>query len=126
VLIDPATGAAPGDRRFLTLSPWLARTGVLRATRLLSINAEGLPEPAAGAVSAFLNRPDHLTRASREVARWDDAVRLGGDASVPKGIVVSEVHVGDENSLALLNDRDAARRVATTITEVVRRVREVR
>jgi hypothetical protein len=35
------------------------------------------------AIRAFMNRPDHLTRAARELARWNDAVRLAerpGDA----------------------------------------------
>ena len=50
--------------RFLTYSPWLARTGILRAARLLSENANGLPEPASGALRSFLNRPDHLFRSA--------------------------------------------------------------
>jgi hypothetical protein len=47
--------------------PWLARIGLLRASRSLSRRANGLPPPANGAAQAFLNRPDHLTRTAREI-----------------------------------------------------------
>ena len=63
--------------RFADSWPWLARVGVLRGTRLLSRRADGLPETSDAAVSAFLNRPDHLTRSARELSRWNDTVRLG-------------------------------------------------
>ena len=123
VLIDPPSGGAPRDERFLTLSPWLARTGVLRASRLLSDDAEGLPEPAAGAVRAFLNRPDHLTRASREMARWDDAVRLGAEAPTPKDIPVAEVRLDGDDRQDVLNDPGTAQRVTRAILDVVGKVR---
>jgi pimeloyl-ACP methyl ester carboxylesterase len=122
VLVDPPSGAAPRDERFLTLWPWLARAGVLRASRLLSHDADGLPEPAAGAVRAFLNRPDHLTRASREMARWDDAVRLGAEVPTPKHIPVAEVTLDGEDRQDGLNERAAAQRVSEAILHMVRRV----
>ncbi|MGH9350349.1 MAG: alpha/beta fold hydrolase [Vicinamibacterales bacterium] len=115
VMIDPP-GDVPRDARVFTMSPWLARAGVLRATGLLSESWTGLPASSAGAMSAFFNRPDHLTRASRELARWDDAVRLGAGARVPAGLPVSSVH-------ASLNDEASARAATAAILEVVARVR---
>src|SRR5688572_15917689 len=60
VMIDPPAhspdAAPPGW--IVPASPWLARTGVLRAGRMMSSKADGLAN--AGAVKAFLNRPDHL------------------------------------------------------------------
>lgn len=105
--------------RFLAMSPWLARTGLLRATRLFSAGWKGLPPDSAGVVSAFLHRPDHLTRASREVARWNDAVRLGQQAKAPAGLIVSTLN-------ANLKDEREARRGAAAILDVVAAVRRTR
>ena len=81
VLIDPPAENGGLDQssmmRFADSWPWLARVGVLRLTRMLSRRADGLPETSEAAVSAFLNRPDHLTRSARELSRWNDTVRLG-------------------------------------------------
>lgn len=104
---------------FLMLSPWLARTGVLRATGLLADGWNGLPSDARGPVSAFLNRPDHLTRASREVVQRDDAVDLGAAAEIPPGIPTAAV-------AARLNDEQDARRAADAILELVARLRRKR
>jgi pimeloyl-ACP methyl ester carboxylesterase len=99
--------------RFMTVSPWLARTGLLRATGLLSDGWHGLPPASAGAVSAFLHRPDHLTRAAREVARWNDAVQLGDETALPAGMPVSTVR-------ATLNDENEAPRITAAIISVVK------
>ncbi len=101
---------------FLEAAPWLARMGILRATRLFSARWKGLPPASAIVVSAFLHRPDHLTRASREVARWDDAVRLGREAALRGGLPTATVN-------ADLNDEDEARRVTAAIVDVVTSVR---
>jgi pimeloyl-ACP methyl ester carboxylesterase len=101
------------DPRFFTVSPWLARAGVLRATGVLSETWKGLPESAAGAVNTFLNRPDHLSRAAREVSRWDDAVRLGNEARIPAAVQISKVQ-------GKLNDEDGARRIAAAILAAAR------
>lgn len=74
VLVDePDTAAAPPQ---LPLSPWLARTGVLRLTEHGAAETSGLPGASGGAMRAFLYRPDHLTRAVGEVARWRDTGAL--------------------------------------------------
>jgi pimeloyl-ACP methyl ester carboxylesterase len=101
-----------GDASFLTMSPWLARTGLLRAMPLLSARWKGLPPASAVVVRAFLHRPDHLTRASREVARWGDAVHLGREAALRDGLPVSTVN-------ANLNDERDARRATSAIAGVV-------
>jgi pimeloyl-ACP methyl ester carboxylesterase len=101
---------------FLTISPWLARMGLLRATRLLSARWKGLPPAAATVVRAFLHRPDHLTRASREVERWDDAARLGQEAALRNGLLVSSLN-------ANLNDEGVARLATQAIVDVVMKAR---
>jgi hypothetical protein len=53
--------------------PWLGRTGLLRLT---GTSRRAGREPA---VRAFMNRPDHLTRTARELARWEDVLRLASD-----------------------------------------------
>lgn len=121
VLIEPANGDMPTDPRFLRVSPWLAPVGVLRATGLLATTSQGLPAHDAAVVSAFLNRPDHLTRAARELARWDDAVGLASMADLPASVAVVTVN-GDE-SRAILNDETAARRVSAAIARIVERIR---
>lgn len=110
--------------RLVNVSPWLARAGLLRATRMLSHGAAGLPPNAEGAVSAFLNRPDHLTRASRELARWDDVVRIASQARPPDGHPVVVVEAGERERTALLTDRAAAAKVTTAILDVVSSARK--
>jgi pimeloyl-ACP methyl ester carboxylesterase len=115
VLIDSRSDR-DRDPRFLTLAPWLARAGVLRVTGLLAESWKGLPAASAGAVSTFLNRPDHLTRSYREAARREDAVRIAEDAQVPATVSVSRVS-------ADLNARADALRAAEAIAAIVKKVR---
>ncbi len=124
VLIDPPStaGAAGGVRRatrLLTLSPWLARAGALRATRLLSDYARGLPEPAAGALRAFLNRPDHLTRASRELSRWDETVASAEAAALAPTLHVARLDAAGREPLAFLTDPRQAEAVTAAIASAV-------
>jgi pimeloyl-ACP methyl ester carboxylesterase len=81
VLLDaPAAGRDSHDRatlgRMPAAMPWLARVGI---PRLTGTSRRAGREPAVG---AFMNRPDHLTRAARELARWDDIRRLADDAAL--------------------------------------------
>ena len=124
VLVNPpgpfsANPRSPGATRFLAVSPWLARTGMLRATRMLSSGAAGLPQPAAGALAAFLNRPDHLTRAASEISRWDDAVALADAAPLRRALPVTQVQLDRSDSVALLFDRRAAQDVTGAIARAV-------
>jgi pimeloyl-ACP methyl ester carboxylesterase len=130
VVIDPATDM-PGEPPMLPLSPWLARAGLLRATGVWSSAADGLPEPALGAFSSFLNRPDHLTRASREVKRWNDAVQLGEAAELERIPVVTVQTIEGttlddeyfEMRTPLLSDPAVAKRAAARIVDVVEAAR---
>ncbi len=126
VLIDvpvPAPDRDEGGRvRLVRVSPWLARTGVLRVTRMLSERTEGLPEGAAGAMRTFLNRPDHLTQAARELAQWDQIVELAvlpPDTAIP----IARIDATGDNRVAFLTDANTAAQVSATITDVVARVR---
>jgi pimeloyl-ACP methyl ester carboxylesterase len=132
VQIDPAA-VTDGEPPLLPLSPWLARTGVLRATRLSSAAAEGLPEPSLGALSSFLNRPDHLTRAAREVARWNDAVRLGEHADITRVAAVATVSTRELRDLddayfvvqsPFLNDPASAKQAVAGILAAVTHARQ--
>jgi pimeloyl-ACP methyl ester carboxylesterase len=117
VLIDPqpdAVDEGPRDTaaRLANSAPWLARTGMLRATRLISNNAAGLPPDSAGALAAFLNRPDHLTRSAQELSRWKDAIRLAAESPVSNITVTREnVHPAGQTTF-LSNEADAARATA--------------
>ena len=91
--------------RFMAYAPWLARAGMLRAARTWSASGRGLPEPAAGVLRSFLNRPDHLTRASGELARWDDAIRRSEAAPLPRDLPVVHVEVEGRDRIALLTDQ---------------------
>jgi pimeloyl-ACP methyl ester carboxylesterase len=91
ILIDFPSADAPSETRMAAASPWLARAGLLRASGMWADRAEGLPEQDAGVLRSFLNRPDHLTRASREFARWTQAVTLSTDAILRPGLPVREL-----------------------------------
>jgi pimeloyl-ACP methyl ester carboxylesterase len=109
--------------RFMALAPWLARTGALRAARTWSASVRGLPQPAAGALRSFLNRPDHLSRGSRELARWDDAVRRSETAPLPGDLPVVQVEVEGRDRIALLAEPRNASDVSEAIVRAVKRAR---
>lgn len=125
---DPQSILAGRSARLLPWSPWLARTGVLRAGRILSRVATGMPDDRAGAVATFLNRPDHLTRAAAELRQADDLVAAAAAAAIPSSTRVIEQRIttpdGTLDGLAYLADRDRALAVAREIVQAVRAVRE--
>jgi len=109
--------------RFMALAPWLARTGVLRAARTWSASVRGLPQPAAAELRSFLNRPDHLARASGELARWNDAIGRSEAAPLPRDLPVVQVEVEGGDRIALLADEKNASDVSEAIVRAVRRAR---
>lgn len=117
VLIDPspghATAADPGW--IMPASPWLARTGVLRAGRVLSSKADGLP--AGGALRAFLNRPDHLTRAAAELDDWDETMTSAARAEPRAPIQVTTVDLRIPGRIAFLTTPEAVDRVVRAIAD---------
>jgi pimeloyl-ACP methyl ester carboxylesterase len=129
VLIDPPMPDRPARRsvtRLLNASPWLARAGVLRATRMMSSNASGLPEVSAGPLSAFLNRPDHLTRAASELARWDETVTLAAQATLDPSLPIERIEAAGPSHTALLTDPARGAAVAGSIRALVERLRAPR
>ena len=129
VLVDPPAPDPVAERnpmmRLVNASPWLARTGVLRATRMMSSSAAGLPDLSAGALGAFLNRPDHLTRAATELSRWDEAVGLAEGVAIDARITLVRVEAAGPGYAALLTDAGQARTVSDAIRGVVVSVRMV-
>jgi pimeloyl-ACP methyl ester carboxylesterase len=123
VLIDaPSDGHADTIVPVVNASPWLARAGVLRATGMLADTTSGLPEPAHGALTAFLHRPDHLARAAQEVARWPEVVQRAGASRPPDAVRVSVVET-DGRGRRFLVTRDEGERVAAAVLAAVRAVR---
>jgi pimeloyl-ACP methyl ester carboxylesterase len=123
VLIDPspanATASQPGW--IMPASPWLARTGVLRAGRILSSKADGLP--AGGALRAFLNRPDHLTRAAAELDDWDETMKSAAEAAARAGLPVTTVDLGMPDRIAFLTAPEAVDRVVRAIADAAENAR---
>jgi pimeloyl-ACP methyl ester carboxylesterase len=131
VLVNPPGAfnvhdALTPSARFVAISPWLARAGMLRATRILSRRAGDLPQPAAGVLRAFLNRPDHLTRAASELARWDDTIMLSEAATLRRGLPVTQVEVEGDDRVALLANRRNAQDVTGAIDRAVQNARRGR
>ena len=125
VLVDPPVPAG-GDAESMWImpaSPWLARVGLLRVGRLLSSKADGLEGTPGAAVRAFLNRPDHLTRATAEVARWDDAVRMATQAT--NAVPATTVTLSSSPArISFLRDATESERVASAVEAAVRRWRD--
>jgi pimeloyl-ACP methyl ester carboxylesterase len=128
ILIDPAaTGSASAaTMRLVRASPWLARAGVLRVTRVLSGAVVGLPASSAGPMTSFLNRPDHLTRAASEMARWNDAVTLAESAPPPPGLHVVPISANGTERVTFLTDSSRAAEVTAAITTAVSQVASAR
>jgi pimeloyl-ACP methyl ester carboxylesterase len=126
VLIDlpaPATGAGEARLRLVRASPWLARTGILRVTQVLTESAQGLPDASAGAVSAFLNRPDHLTRAARELSGWSDTTAMAAAAPPDPSIRVVAIAAAASGPFSLIAADAEAEKVSAAIVNVVAEVR---
>jgi pimeloyl-ACP methyl ester carboxylesterase len=131
VLIDAPADVArqpaiTSTTRLVNASPWLARAGILRATRMMSSNAAGLPAPFAGALSAFLNRPDHLTRAASELSRWDDTVALARRTPPGEPLRIVHVNAAGPDRVAFLTDPAQAAAAATAVLDTVAAVRHER
>jgi len=122
VMIDPppASADAPATTSWvLTMSPWLARAGVLRAGRILSGRADALGGASGGAVRAFLNRPDHLARAAAEVVKWEEAARMAAGTPLRADMPAFIVDAGAQERLAFLTDPALVDRLVQTVEDVV-------
>jgi pimeloyl-ACP methyl ester carboxylesterase len=124
VLIDdPTVEPTPSGPAFVSAWPWLARIGVLRLFNSLPSLATGLPAEAGDAMRAFLNRPDHLTRAALELSSLPDVAASARTASLPPDIVVTSISVGTRGQPAMLVAAGDAARVTQAIDATVTRVR---
>ena len=118
VLLDgPAAGRDSLDRNTLgqmpAAMPWLARVGILRLT---GTSRRPGREPA---IRAFMNRPDHLTRAASELARWDDVLQLADDAA----LAATKVRVVVAALPAPLGDDQGADAAAAAIRRALEQAR---
>jgi hypothetical protein len=98
--------------------------GVLRAGRILSSKADQLDGLSGAALRAYLNRPDHLTRAAAEVAKWDVASRMAAGTPLSADVPTSTVHVSDRDRIAFLTDAADIERVVAAIEQAIRTSRE--
>lgn len=103
--------------------PWLARIGLLRASRTLSTRANGLPPPANGAAQAFLNRPDHLMRTAREIDSLRQVMPLAATASIDSAIAVTTVSTREDRAPIVLASSEQARTVTRALVDAVERAR---
>ena len=124
VLIDdPVTVPARNGPTFAPAWPWLARVGILRLSGRVSDHALGLPGDAGGAMRAFLNRPDHLTRAAMELSQLGEVESSVRSLTLPPEIIVTSVPGGATGQPAVIVSRDDASRLAREIEATVERVR---
>jgi pimeloyl-ACP methyl ester carboxylesterase len=124
VLIDdPVTVPTENGSTLAAAWPWLARVGVLRLSGRLSNQAIGLPGDAGGAMRAFLNRPDHLTRAAMELAQLGEVEGAVRSLPLPPDTIVTSVPAGASGQPAMIVSRDEAFRVARAIEATVEQVR---
>jgi pimeloyl-ACP methyl ester carboxylesterase len=125
VLIDdPVTGHSSVAPVFPSAWPWLARVGVLRLSGHLSSLASRLPGASADAMRAFLNRPDHLTRAAMELSQFDQVESTARALTLSQQIIVTDVTIGGAAQPALLVTRDEAGKVMHAIEATVEKVRK--
>jgi pimeloyl-ACP methyl ester carboxylesterase len=127
VLVDDPSSSPESTRarvpRLVRAWPWLARIGVLRATRALSRHASGFPGDSGGATRAFLNRPDHLTRGAVEIRQLRETARAAAAESLDPALSVTQVSASGESPPALLDSADRAREVTRAIEQAIRGVR---
>lgn len=127
VLIDDPSASPDQDPyrvpRLVSAWPWLARIGALRATRMLSRHASGLQGDSGGATRAFLNRPDHLTRAALEVARLSGTARAAAAEPLDPALPITRLTANAGEPPALLDSADRARDVTRAIEQAVERAR---
>ena len=126
VLVDDPSGPESlrhSVPRLVRAWPWLARIGVLRATRTLSRHASGFRGESGGATRAFLNRPDHLARGALEIRRLQETARDAAGLPLDPALPVTQVPGSGDEPPALLDSADRARDVSRAIEQTVKRVR---
>ena len=126
VLIDdPTVEPTQSGPTFAPAWPWLARIGVLRFLNRLPPIATGLPGDSAGAMRAFLNRPDHLTRAAQELSRMPEVEAAARAVPLPPKVVVTLIFIGAHGQPAMLVTREESTRVTLAIDATIQQVRGI-
>jgi pimeloyl-ACP methyl ester carboxylesterase len=120
---DPTEGAAPATPAFVSAWPWLARVGLLRLSDRLSGQAHGLPGDSGDAMRAFLNRPDHLTRAAMEMSALGDIKGMVRSLPPPSKVPVTSISIGVHSQPAMIVSRTDAARVGEAVSATVARIR---
>jgi pimeloyl-ACP methyl ester carboxylesterase len=124
VLIDdPVAGSHPPELALAFAWPWLARVAILRTTGSLNSQARELPGTAGGAMNAFLNRPDHLTQAAREIRRFGEVVALARAATLDRDIKITLLASESRHVPAVLVGTETAAAVTYAVGTAVGRVR---
>jgi hypothetical protein len=73
---------------------------------------------------AFLNRPDHLTRAAREMKAWNRTVMLARDAAGTNDVVpAAQIRTSARDRTALLTAAEDGERVAGVIADAAVKLR---
>lgn len=127
VLIDdPARRAVSQSSMVPSAWPWLARIGLLRLSGTLPALATELPGESGGAMRAFLNRPDHLTRAAQELSRLPEVEAIAGAITLPPQIAVTSISIGTDSQPAMLVNREDALKVTQAIEATLTRVKGAR
>ena len=112
--------------RRLRVSPWLARTGLTRLTRPFGYLTSELSSEPSGAVAAFLNRPDHLTRAAQEVRQWRDITSAAAGSAIDLSIPVAVVPTTIADLPAFPTSAETAERIVIATRDVIEQIRAVR
>lgn len=124
VLVDPPdpAGGPPTAISGARTSPWLARIGGLRLWRRFErAEASDLPQESAGAVAAFMSRPDHLTRSAAEIERWREVVSVDPQ-TLRRDLPVFQVLYDGSTTLLHLTVARNARDISTTVGQAIGRV----
>jgi pimeloyl-ACP methyl ester carboxylesterase len=125
VLIDdPTTVQTTVTPSLPSAWPWLARVGLLRLTGHLSSLAQGLPGESGDAMRAFLNRPDHLTRAATELSQLGEATVAARAQPLPPTLVVTSITLRPHMQPSMIVGGEEAAQVTQAITDTIQRVRE--
>jgi len=122
VILVQETQASAGSL-FVRWWPWLARVGILRASGALSNLAAPLPRESGDVMRIFLNRPDHLARATREALSVGAAKAESLSRLVDPSIPVTSVAATSEGRPALLSTRLQAEPVIRAIRDAIARWR---
>ena len=125
VVLVEESGARPGSA-LVRAWPWLARVGLLRAAGTPSNLSAGLPGESGVAMRVFLNRPDHLTRAARELSSAAGTEAESLSRRLDPSIGLTTLTTASRGLPALLSTREQAEPVIVATRDALIRVRAER